>query len=270
MVSLLKNQSKFFSVFLLIIGAITVSAFSFQRQYLQAKQLALVEQQQFSFDESFVSELDPYAWLQDWVRPPGPPRVGLQVGHWKNNELPEELSRLIGNTGASGGGKAEWEVNYAIAEEIRKILENQGIIVDILPSTVPEKYFADVFIAIHADGSTNTSATGFKIAGPRRDFSGKSDELISSLEQVYDTEIDLPKDPNITRNMRGYYAFSWSRYKHAIHPMTTAAIVETGFLTNPKDRTIIVDQPELPAQALATGILNFLQTEGLMHSKQES
>jgi hypothetical protein len=204
------------------------------------------------------ANLDPYAWIRDWTRPEGPPKVGLQVGHWKNAELPEELSKLVGNTGASGGGKSEWEVNMAIAQAAAEILRSEGIEVDILPSTVPVKYWADVFVAIHADGSTDRSATGFKAASPRRDFTNRADNLVKHLETEYAASTQLSLDPNVSRNMRGYYAFAWWRYEHAVHPMTTAAILETGFLTNSSDRKIIVNNPLLSAQGLAKGILAFL------------
>lgn len=36
-------------------------------------------------------------------------KVGLQVGHWNNQHPPAELSWLVGNTGAYGGGLMEWE-----------------------------------------------------------------------------------------------------------------------------------------------------------------
>src|SRR5262245_15422224 len=39
--------------------------------------------------------------------PPGQPRVGLQAGHWRNEEVPPELGRLQG--GSFGGGKQEWQ-----------------------------------------------------------------------------------------------------------------------------------------------------------------
>lgn len=214
--------------------------------------------------ESAAPELEPYSWLRNWQRPEGPAKVALQVGHWKNNELPEELSRLIGNTGASGGGKTEAEVNLAIAEKTAELLRIQGITVELLPATVPPNYWADVFIAIHADGSTSTTTSGYKIAAPWRDFTGTADELVSHLELEYEAATGFSKDPNITRNMRGYYAFSWWRYDHAMHPMSTAAIVETGFLTSPADRKIIVDQPDIPAQALAKGITNYLQERSLL------
>jgi len=214
--------------------------------------------------ESAAPSINGYSWIKDWKRPQGPAKVGLQVGHWKNDELPEELSQLIGNTGASGGGKTEAEVNLAIAQETARILEESGVLVDILPATVPISYWADVFIAIHADGSTDSSTSGYKIAAPWRDFSGNAASLVTHLETEYETATILEKDPNITRNMRGYYAFSWWRYEHAIHPMTTAAIVETGFLTSAFDRKLIVDKPEVPAGAIAQGVINYLSEKQLI------
>lgn len=216
--------------------------------------------------QSEVPYVDPNDWTKTWKRPDVPPTVGLQVGHWKNSELPEELSDLIGNTGASGGGSTELEANLGIAHATAAILEAKGVHVDILPATVPQDYWADAFIAIHADGSKNTTISGFKMAGPWQDITGKSDDLVSTLENEYATDTKLPKDPNITANMRGYYAFAWWRLDHAIHPMTTAAIVETGFISNPHDRELLINQPQIPAHALAQGIMTYLQSQGLIES----
>jgi len=208
--------------------------------------------------------LGPFDRYKNWSRPNVPAKVGLQVGHWNNSELPDELSKLHGNTGAEGGGKSEWEVNFAIAESTATFLEDQGVEVDILPATVPEEYWADVFLAIHADGSTDTTKSGYKFASPWKDLTNDSELLVSLLESKYEEYTHLENDPNITKNMRGYYAFSWWRYDHAIHPLTTAAIAETGFLTNASDRKIIVDNPEVPAQAISEAILIYLRNEGLL------
>lgn len=216
--------------------------------------------------EKDIPDLDPLSWLNNWQRPEGPPKVALQVGHWKNEELPEELEKLKGNTGASGGGKSEWEVNLEIAQQTAELLKQRGIEVEILPSTIPPSYWADVFLAIHADGSTDPSKSGFKIASPWRDFTNKSKDLVSILEETYKEATDMEVDPNITRNMRGYYAFSWWRYEHALHPMTTGAIVETGFLTSAKDRKIIVQSPETSAKALFDGVVEFLVKQDLLTS----
>lgn len=200
--------------------------------------------------------------FSNWQRPEGPLRVGLQAGHWQNEELPEELKRLKTSGGTSSGEIAEWEVNLNIAEETKKLLEKEGIVVDILPATIPPAYLADAFVAIHADGSTDRAQRGFKVAAPRRDLTGKAKTLVEIMEEEYAKTTGLAQDPNITRGMTGYYAFSWRRFDHAIHPMTPAVILETGFLTNPSEARSLINHPEIPAQAIAKAVLEFLTTKG--------
>lgn len=200
-----------------------------------------------------------------WVRPDGPVRVGLQAGHWKSAELPDELSRIRENgQGTSNGVIMEWEVNLRIAQEAARFLEAEGVVVDILPATVPEDYIADAFVAIHADGSESFGNSGFKVAAPSRDITGKAVTLAKTIEDEYAAQINMPIDPNITRNMTSYYAFNWRRYKHAVHPMTPSMILETGFLTNPGDAYMLINRPEVPAKALADGLVKFLKAEKLL------
>lgn len=231
------------------------------------------------FSSARISGAPPYGEPQEaappliplptaWKRPDGPAKVGLQVGHWKNNELPEELSALIGSTGASGGGKSEWEVNYAIALEIKQRLEVEEVVVELIPATVPPRYWADVFLAIHADGSEDPDKSGYKFAAPWRDYTGQADDLVATLEQYYEQGTGLAKDPNITRNMRGYYAFAWWRYHHAIDPMATAVIAETGFLTNRADRELLIYSPEVSGEAIAEALLSHLADRKLLTPSQ--
>lgn len=143
-------------------------------------------------------------------------------------------------------------------------MKEEGIEVEILPATIPPLFWVDVFVAIHADGSEDRYTSGFKAATPRRDFSGGANKLLEFIEEEYAKATKLPKDPNVSRNMTGYYAFSWWRYKHAVHPRTASVILETGFLTNASDRRIIVARPDLSAYGLAGGIIRYLQSEGLI------
>ncbi len=215
--------------------------------------------------EDQIPDLDPYAFLRYWRRPDGSPRVGLQAGHWKSHEVPEELKRLRSNTGASAGEKTEWELNLEIAQETKKILEDKGVVVDILPATIPPSYWADVFLSIHSDGHTNSNISGFKVASSWRDLNGKAEKLVQLIEKSYEKSTNFSKDSNISRNMRGYYAFSWWRYDHAVHPMTTSAIIETGFITNPENRKLLIDSPNIPAKGIAEGIIDFLESESLLN-----
>jgi hypothetical protein len=225
---------------------------------------AMVEEVGSDNSSEVENLLDPAVLYRNWKRPDGPAKVGIQIGHWKIDEVPDELETLRTHTGSSGGGKSEMEVNMKIANLVADQLREKGIEVELLPATIEPKYWADVFIAIHADGSTDKTVSGYKFAGPWRDFTGKSDELIAILDEHYKKETRLLYDPNITRNMRGYYAFSWWRYDHAIHPMTTAVIAETGFLTNKSDQKLLINRPQIPAKAIGDGILEYLRKEELL------
>src|SRR5437868_4578374 len=74
-------------------------------------------------------------------------RVGVQIGHYKNNELPQQLERLSGDTGAFGGGRSEVDLNFDVANRVAGLLRASGVQVDVLPATVPTGYSADAFVA---------------------------------------------------------------------------------------------------------------------------
>lgn len=196
--------------------------------------------------------------LTNWKRPEGPIKIALQAGHLNAKDAPEEFPNLRERTGTSGGGTTEWQTNLKIAEETKKLLDAKGYSVEILPATIPPNYYADIFVSIHADGNLNTNVNGFKVASPRRDHTNKASLLAQSLQNEYQTTTKLALDPNITRNMTGYYAFNWRRYEHSLHPMTVGAIIETGFLTNPNDRKTIVNKPQTSALGIVNGIEKYL------------
>ena len=190
--------------------------------------------------------------------PSAPLRVGLQVGHWKAAEAPDELRGLRDNGGTSGGGKAEWEVNLEIARLTAALLEEAGYAVDILPATVPEAYRAEVFVAIHADGNNDSSVRGFRVGWPRRDATRRASEFAEVLAEAYGEATGIRRLPVATRRMRGYYAFRYTRYRHAIHPSTVGVIIETGFLTSPRDREVIVSDQGRAARGIFDGVTRFL------------
>lgn len=198
---------------------------------------------------------DEYA---SWQRPDVPVRVALQAGHWKAAEAPDEQRRLRTN-GTRGGGKAEWEVNLAIAQHTARMLEDAGIAVEILPTTIPPAYWADLFVSIHADGNASSASTGYRAAAPRRDRTGRAREFVEILNRSYGEATGMAYYPTITRRMTSYYAFNSRRYTHALHPMTVGAIIETGFLTSARDRRIIIGEPERAARGIADAIISFLE-----------
>jgi N-acetylmuramoyl-L-alanine amidase len=208
------------------------------------------------FFRSFRTPLAPAALYN----PPGQRRVGLQAGHWMNEDVPPELGRLQG--GAVGGGKQEWQVNLDIAQRTAALLEAAGVQVDVLPATVPPRYTANAFIALHADGDPAGQAHGFKVARPGfSSLPDVDDRLVDTLNQVYASDTALPRDDaHISLRMLYYYAFNSRRYCHAVAPGVPQAIVEMGYLTSPVDRGFLINDPDKLAYGLADGIQTFLST----------
>lgn len=188
-----------------------------------------------------------------------PPRVGIQVGHWYSNELPEELERLRGSTGAVSDGFSEVDLNLLIGKRVEALLIQRGITVDLLPATVPPNYDADAFVALHADGSASRSARGYKVATPWR-TSRAAQQLSDALKASYGAATKLPLSDAITFNMRGYYAFSFRRHTHAVARTTPAVILEMGYLTSPTDRAFMYGRADVVAAGITNGIINYLNT----------
>lgn len=190
-----------------------------------------------------------------------PPRVGLQVGHWKIEEHPDEMAQLRKFSGVYYRGYDEWELNIVIAQAVLARLAAAGVTVDLLPANVPMGYTADAFLSIHVDGITGATAAtrrGWKVTMPFR-ASTASQGLAAAVGSAYAATTGLPFDgEQASNNLRAYYAFASYRYWHSIAPTTPAAIIECGFMTHPADRKLIFEQPELLAEGIARGILAYL------------
>jgi N-acetylmuramoyl-L-alanine amidase len=188
----------------------------------------------------------------------GPVRVGLQVGHEQVHDHPDELAALRFNTGGHSAGIDEVDVNRAVAAELKMLLEAAGIRVDLLPATVPRDYNADLVLSLHADSSLDTDRNGFKTAH----FHPARNPLEPVLKELIDSHY-LPAsglaDDSINTSGAMYYYYAFSRsYRHSVHPLTPALIVELGYISNASDRQFLL-QSERPARLLADGVLAFLQ-----------
>lgn len=187
-------------------------------------------------------------------------RVGLQVGHWRSNELPDELASIRSNTGTAVGGVREVTVNLDIAERAATYLRQAGVTVDVLPATIPPNYLADAFVAIHADGSRNTRISGWKAADHWREWEASA-ALVEALKAEYGPASGLAWDGGrISSGMRGYYGLSSRRFSHAISNYTPGVILEMGYLTNPNDRALMTAQADRLARGVANSVLRFLRS----------
>lgn len=188
-------------------------------------------------------------------------RVGVQIGHYQNYDLPPALDELRGSTGTAGGGRTEIDLNFDVANRIAKLLRAQGVLVDILPATVPSGYNADAFVAIHADGNASSSPHGFKISTRWSSKVAVQDGmLVDAIAEAYRVATGLSEDDNITRNMRGYYAYSPRRPNWRTSNFTPGAIVELGYMTNAGDRTVMFNKTDALASGVTKGIMNFLKS----------
>src|SRR5581483_10081207 len=97
-----------------------------------------------------------------------PCRVGLQIGHYQTDQMPDEL--------------------------------------DVLPATVPAGYSADAFVAVHADRDLEFRWRGYKVAPSAfRGASPLGPVLSSDIFDQYGAETGLPVDRHdgaITPDMR--------------------------------------------------------------------
>lgn len=151
------------------------------------------------------------------------------------------------------------DVNLKVAQLVADILRQQGVQVDVLPATIPVKYKADAFVAIHADANASSRPRGFKAArSPRSLIPAKDDALVAALYDEYIAATGFPRSTAITNNMLYYYAFASSRVQHSVDGMTPAAIVEIGYLTNPTDRALMLNSTDVVATGIARGIMRFL------------
>jgi hypothetical protein len=202
-------------------------------------------------------ELDPAAPPMA-LAPPGGAIVQQGLVRIPAPKIDVNGTRIITQTGASWAGYNEVDVNLDIADRTAKLLRAQGVEVDVLPTTVPVGYLADVFIALHVDSDGVGELSGFKMAhGARR--GPFEDKLMQIIKDTYAAETGLSYDAeHVTRAMSGYYAHNWSRYQHATSPFTPSVILEMGFLSNDDDLTLLVDHPDRVAVAIANGILKFL------------
>ncbi len=195
--------------------------------------------------------------------PEGNKRVGLQAGHFQFEDAPMEMLTLRQNPGASGSGRSEWQVTIDLAERAATILRGEGIEVDVLPTTIPIRYRAHAFLAIHVDGDETGVLRGYKVSRPNfSSIPAVDDHFADIVNEEYGATTGLVDDSNhISGRMRNYYAFNARRYQHAVAPGVPQAILETGFMSNASDRAFLFNQPDIAAQGIANSVRRFLSQD---------
>ncbi|MFM8322253.1 MAG: N-acetylmuramoyl-L-alanine amidase [Chloroflexota bacterium] len=188
--------------------------------------------------------------------PPGAPTptlrnprlVGIVAGHWKND-----------SGAVCPDGLKEVELNLRIASLVQKLLSEQGYTVELLSEFDPKlsNYEAAALVSIHNDSCdfVDTNATGFKVAAAMATrHPERAAQLTACLRSRYRAQTGLEvHSTSVTPDMTQYHAFG------EISDLTTAAIIETGFMN--LDRQLLTEQTDKVAQGVANGVLCFLRDE---------
>lgn len=168
------------------------------------------------------------------------------------------------NAGAEGNGLREQDLVYTIGQELAALLRaNPDFEVRLsrptrdtqlgtttatsLSARVNEanRWGADYFISLHTNAATSSSATGVEAYAYARNT-----PAFSLGEDILDNLAATTGLRNRGMQARpGLYVLKKTRMP--------AVLVELGFITNPEDAALMRDEPELFAEGVYRGILEF-------------
>lgn len=168
------------------------------------------------------------------------------------------------NAGAEGNGLREQDLVYTIGQELATLLRRNGNFEVRLSRPTPDtllgstnatslaarvndanRWGADYFISLHTNASEQSAATGvegYAYAQGTRGFA-LGEDILTNLS-----------DTTGLRN-RGMKARP-SLYVLRKTSMP-AVLVELGFITNPRDASLMLNSPELFAEGIYQGILEY-------------
>lgn len=180
-----------------------------------------------------------------------PKKIGIVAGHWSANPRRYDPGAVCPD------GLTEVEINLAIAQLVKALLENRGCEVDLLEEfdAALDGYQADALISIHTDSCDVPGVSGFKVASVLHSAVPEEEErLVKCLREEYQEATGLSfHEHSITYDMTEYHAF------YEIASQTPGAIIETGFMA--ADRQVLLEQQDKVAQGIANGIFCFLETD---------
>lgn len=181
------------------------------------------------------------------------PNYMIQIGIVSGHMGPE------GDPGAvCPDGLTESEINFAVADRVRRILYQRGYEVDLLEEfdSRLQDYRANLLLSIHSNDCRDYGepVSGFLVSKQEaRSDQGPDARLVECIAQEYGEATGLERRYGLTRDMNDYHIF------REIHASTPGAIIELGFMRD--DREMLTGQPDMLAQALVEGITCFLNAQ---------
>lgn len=182
------------------------------------------------------------------------PKIYIDQGH--NPDPP--------NSGAEGNGLREQDVTYEVGRRLAALLRRSGNYEVRLSRPTSEtqlgtsnasslrtrvqdanSWGADYFISVHTNASVDSSATGVEAYSYARDTSA-----FRLGEEIVDNLVEITGLPDRGMKVRpGLYVL-----KKTTMP---AVLVEIGFISNPRDAALMRDDPQIFAQGIYNGIVEF-------------
>lgn len=174
--------------------------------------------------------------------------VVIQLGH---------CYRTSGFTGTSGHRGTEQEFVSQVGKKMAELLTLRGYdAITVLADQRPLPR-ANVFVALHQDGSVNSSARGASVGYPPNDRSGRE---IAQIWKAHYTKAGWPsgfRPDNYTKALKTYYGF---RRIHA----DAKFLIEHGFATNVTDAnwmwenigSVVKANCDAISQYLGTGLVS--------------
>ena len=146
----------------------------------------------------------------------------------------------------------EKDITLDISKRVEKLLKDKGYVVEMTRTTdqtvslqervdISENFYPDIFVSIHVNSSNSESPSGLETH-----YYKENSLLLAKF--VHASMLN-----NIDSNDRGLFKSKFYVINHTTAP---AILVETGFLSNPKERAQIVTESRKnnTAKAIAEGI----------------
>lgn len=203
--------------------------------------------------------------------------------------------------GAQGvGGALEKDIVLDIGVRLRKILESRGVLVRMTRDndqffsleervSMIDRYGADVFLSLHANSSSDRSASGVEIYYAQAETywaainQTLNNVIGDSIESVFDARTEIyqynnhkrtfrTQAQNLARHMASQLAAATGARNRGIKSQrfyvvseakVPAILLELGFMTNPEEGRKLATEEyrQTLAETLAESLLNYVQSE---------
>ncbi|WHY65182.1 N-acetylmuramoyl-L-alanine amidase [Neobacillus sp. SuZ13] len=202
--------------------------------------------------------------------------VVIDPGHQRRANLGQEpvgpgasetKIKVTGGTAGVATGKPEYKLTLEASLILGKLLEKRGVKVIYTRTThdvnlsnkeraeIANQNHADLFVRIHADGSTNRNVKGLSVLTPSEDDQYTKAIYQDSLKASQLILDETKKNPAVKVNGISYRGdlsgFNWSK--------VPSTLIEMGFMSNPSEDKHLSDTSYLTnlLTSISDGIINY-------------